>query len=148
MEISNRFLKLYLAAAAWIDLEIITLSQRKTDIMICLISEIQKNDKTNLSTKQKQSHRCRIMATKGERRWRINQEFGINIYTLPCIRQVNSKTPLYSTGNSAFMGKGPRKAWLGIYIYTHDSRGIGTHIYTYIYMIHVVQVHTHIHIYT
>ena len=74
MEISSIFLKLYLAAAAWIDLEIITLSnpererhimislisrkyhtrlshsvrQRKTVIMICLISEIYKDDTNEL----------------------------------------------------------------------------------------------------
>ena len=40
------------------------------------------------------------MVTKGEKvGGGINQEFGINIYTLLYIKQINNKDLLYSTGN-------------------------------------------------
>ena len=39
------------------------------------------------------------MVTKGEREGGINWEIGIDIYTLLCIKQINSKDLLYSTGN-------------------------------------------------
>ena len=38
------------------------------------------------------------MATKGQREGERNQEFGMNIYTLLYIKQIN-KDLLYSTGN-------------------------------------------------
>ena len=42
----------------------------------------------------------KLMVTKGERGWgEINQEFGINRYTLLYIKQINNKDLLYSTGN-------------------------------------------------
>ena len=54
----------------------------------------------NLFTKQKQTHRQnKLTVTKGERVWGgINWEFGISIYTLLRIKQIN-KDLLYSTGN-------------------------------------------------
>ena len=58
----------------------------------------------NSLTKQKQTHRHRenkFMGTKGDTLWGgINQELGINIHTLPYIRQITNKDLLYSTGNS------------------------------------------------
>ena len=39
------------------------------------------------------------MVTKGERGGGINQEFRINIYTLPYIKQIINKDLLYRTGN-------------------------------------------------
>ena len=45
----------------------------------------------------------------------MNWEFGIDIYTLLCIKQVANKDLLYSTGNStqyfvmAYMGKESKK---------------------------------------
>ena len=41
------------------------------------------------------------MATKGESEGGggINWEFGINRYTLLCIKEINNKILLYSTGN-------------------------------------------------
>ena len=52
-------------------------------------------------TKQKQIHRLRkLMVIKEDRRGRgMNQEFGINIYTLLYIKQITNKHLLYSTGN-------------------------------------------------
>ena len=56
----------------------------------------------NLFTKQKQSHRHRKQ-TYGYQRGKgggINEQFGINIYTLLHIKQITNKDLLYSTGNS------------------------------------------------
>ena len=56
----------------------------------------------NLSTKQKQTHRHRKQTYGYHRRkgrGGINWEFGINIYTLVYIKQMNNKELLYSTGN-------------------------------------------------
>ena len=57
------------------------------------------------------------MVTKGESGGcgGIDWEFGINIYTLPCLRHITNKDLLYSTGNSAqysvitYMGKESEK---------------------------------------
>ena len=52
----------------------------------------------------------------------INQEFGINIYTLLCIKQVTNKDLLYSAGNSTqysvitYVGKMTEKEWIYIYV--------------------------------
>ena len=69
----------------------------------------------------------KLMVTKGEM-WRggINQELGINIYTLLSIKQINNKDILYSTGNYiqyfviTYMGKESEKnryTCVNIYIY-------------------------------
>ena len=59
---------------------------------------------------------------------RINQEFGINRYTLLYIKQINNKDLLYNTGNYiqfpiiTYSGKESEKEYMyGIhrYIYTH-----------------------------
>ena len=52
----------------------------------------------SLFMKQKQTHRQKtnLLLQKGEE---INQEFGINIYTLLFVKQINNKVLLYSTGN-------------------------------------------------
>ena len=57
---------------------------------------------TNLLTEQKQTHRHRKQ-TYGCQRGKgggINQEFGSNISTRLCIKQINNKDLLYSIGNS------------------------------------------------
>ena len=52
----------------------------------------------------------------------INQEFGINIYTLPFIKQVNNKDVLYNTGNYiqyliiTYNGKESEKEYIYVYI--------------------------------
>ena len=79
----------------------------------------------NLSTKQKKSHRHRKQ-TYGYQRGKvwggINQEFGINIYTLLYIKQITNKDLLYSTGNStqysvmAYMGKESKKECIYVYV--------------------------------
>ena len=56
----------------------------------------------NLYTKQKQTHRHRKQTygyKRGKRRGGINQDLGINIYTLLYIKQITNKDLLYSTGN-------------------------------------------------
>ena len=75
----------------------------------------------NLSTKQKQSYRCREQ-TYGYQGVRagggINWETGNGIYTLLYIKQITNKDLLYSTGNStqysvmAYMGKESKKEWI------------------------------------
>ena len=63
----------------------------------------------SLLTKQKQTHR--LQKKRGKERGAINKESGINIYTLPYIRQIINKDLLYSTENSiqysviTYMGK-------------------------------------------
>ena len=55
----------------------------------------------NLFTKQKQTPDIenKLMVTKGEAEGGINQEYVINRYILPYIKQINNKDLLYSTGN-------------------------------------------------
>ena len=68
------------------------------------------------------------MVTKGET-WGevINQETGINVYTLLYIKQIVNKDLLYSTKNSTqnsvitYMGKESEKECVCIYIYVSDS---------------------------
>ena len=70
----------------------------------------------NLSTKQKQSYRCRKQ-TYGYQGagWGRNWKIGIDIYTLLYIKQITTKDLLYITGNStqysvmAYMGKKSKK---------------------------------------
>ena len=57
----------------------------------------------NLFTKQKQTHRLRKQTynyQRGKGR-RVNQESGVNIYTLLYIKQITNKVLLYSTENYA-----------------------------------------------
>ena len=52
----------------------------------------------------------------------MNQEIGIDIYTLLYIKQITNKDLLYSTGNStqysvmAYMGKESKKEWIYVYV--------------------------------
>ena len=76
----------------------------------------------NLFTKQKQTHRFRKQTYSYQRgkRWKggINQEVGIDIYTILYIKQVTNKNLMYSTRNSAqytvltYMGKESKKEWI------------------------------------
>ena len=79
----------------------------------------------NLFTKQNRltDFKIKLTVTKGEMwRGRINEEFGINIYTLLYIKQITNKELLYSTGNCTqhsiitYTGKESEKEW--IYVYT------------------------------
>ena len=79
---------------------------------------------------QKLRHRCREQtyghqagkAAGGGDGGVMNWEIGIDIYTLLCIKQVTSKNPLYSTGNSTqysvmtYMGKESKKEWIYVYV--------------------------------
>ena len=62
------------------------------------------------------------MVTKGESGGGINQEFGINIYTLLYIKYITNKDLLYSTENYTqyfvitYMGKESEKEYIYIYI--------------------------------
>ena len=77
----------------------------------------------NLSTKQKQSYRCRkqtygYKGVGGGTNW----EIGIDIYTLLYIKQITNKDLLYSTENStqysvmAYMGKESKEEWIYVYV--------------------------------
>ena len=73
-------------AATWMDTEIIILSevrQRQISYFITYMWNVRDNNTNELYTKQKWTHRHRkqTYVTKGEVGG-INQEFGINIYTL------------------------------------------------------------------
>ena len=65
------------------------------------------------------------MVTKGERGGGINQEFGINRYTLLSTKQINNKVLLYSTGNYiqylviTYNGKESRKEYMYVCVYIH-----------------------------
>ena len=64
------------------------------------------------------------MVTKGNSGGgELNEEFGINIYTLPYIKQVNNKDLLYSAGSYTqylvitYNGKKSEKAYIHTHIY-------------------------------
>ena len=67
----------------------------------------------NFFAKQKQTHKLskQTWLPKGKGGGGINQEVGINIYTLLYIKQIINKDLLYSTGNATqysviiYMGK-------------------------------------------
>ena len=111
-------------AATWIDLEIVILSefcQRKTNIIrYRLYVESKIRVQTNISTKQKQNYRYRKQ-TYGYQGVGINWEFGIDIYILLYIKQINRKNLLHSTGNStqysvmAYMGKESKSGCMYMY---------------------------------
>ena len=79
----------------------------------------------NLFTKQKQTLQTNLpkgkgVAVGGGGRW-INEEVGINTYTLPYVKQIINKDLLYSTRNSTqysvitYMGKESEKEWIYVY---------------------------------
>ena len=80
---------------------------------------------TNLCTKQKQMHKGGIQ-TFGD--WRgklgrgINCGFGMDIYTLPSVKQMTNKALLYSPGNSTqrsvmtCVGKRSNKGQMYVYV--------------------------------
>ena len=82
----------------------------------------------NLFTKQKQAHRHRKQ-TYGYQRGggsRINQEFGIKIYTLLYIKQITNKDLPYSIWDYT---KYPAITYNG-----RESKKEDIHIYIYIYV--------------
>ena len=69
-------------AATWMDLQTIILGEvnRTKTNMISLIRRIWKNDTSELTTEQRETHRLReLMFTRGEG---IDWEFGTDMYTL------------------------------------------------------------------
>ena len=58
------------------------------------------------------------MVTKGEGEKGINQEFGINRYKVPYIKEINNEDLLYGTGNYiqylviTFLGKDSEKEYI------------------------------------
>ena len=87
----------------------------------------------NLFTKQKQTHRHRKQTygyQKGKGVGGINQEFGISRYKLLCIKQINSKVLLCSTGNYIqyivinHNGKESEKEYIDIQIHRYRYRYI------------------------
>ena len=96
-------------AATWMDLEIIILSevsQAEKDKyhIISLLCGIQKNDTNELIYKTEtdsQTLKTNLWLPSEESGGGgINQEIGVNIYTLLYIKQIINKDLLYSTGSS------------------------------------------------
>ena len=73
------------------------------------------------------------MVIKGKRGGGINWEFGINIYTLLYVKQINNKDLLYNTGNYI---QHPITNIMKriIYMSTHTHTHTHTHIYICIYI--------------
>ena len=70
-----------------------------------------------------QTQKNNLTATKGETLvGGINQEFGINMYTLLYIKWITNKDLLHSTGKSiqycviTYMGKESEKEWIYVYV--------------------------------
>ena len=94
--------------ATWVDLDIMILSEvtqaekdkYHTILLICLIQK--KMMQMNLYTKQKYTHRHRKQTYGYQRGYvgrGINEEFGIDINTLLCIKEITYKDIWYTTGN-------------------------------------------------
>ena len=119
-------------AATWMDLEIVILSEvsyteKDKYHDIAYMWNLEKMMiQTNLYTKQKQTHRHRKQTysyQRGKGGWGgINQEFGINIYTLLYMKQITKKDLLYSTGNYTkyfvitYKGKESEKKYIYMYV--------------------------------
>jgi len=79
-------------------------SQTEKQILYHSYVESKKKVKMNLFTKQKETHRHRkqiygYQRGSGKGVGRINQEYGINRSTLPCVKETDNKDSLYNTGN-------------------------------------------------
>ena len=74
-------------------------SQTKTSIIIITYMWNLKSNISKLIYETKRLTENKHMVTKGEGSIGINQEFGINIYTLLHIKQMTNKDLPYSTGN-------------------------------------------------
>ena len=86
--------------------------------------ESKKNDTNELIYKTEtdtQTQKTKLWLPK-EKGGRINQEFGINIYTLLHIKQITNKDLLYSTGNYTshfvitYKGKESEKKQIHMYV--------------------------------
>ena len=63
---------------------------------------LKENDTNELIYKTEidpQTKKTNFQSPKGKRGGGINQEFGVNVYTLLYIKQITNKDLLYSTGN-------------------------------------------------
>ena len=74
-------------------------SQTKTSIIIITYMWNLKSNTSELIYETERLTENKHMVTKGEESIGINQEFGINIYTLLYIKQMTIKDLPYSTGN-------------------------------------------------
>ena len=93
-------------AATWMDLEITILSEVKSDrerqIYVITYMQNLKYDSNELIYKTEtdsQTQKTNLQLPKGKGRGGINQESGINRYTLFYIKQINNKVLQQSTGN-------------------------------------------------
>ena len=90
------------SAATWMELEIVVLSEvgqiEGKYHMTPLISGIKKEMiQMNALTKQKQTHRLREQTYGCQG---IFREFGMDMYTLLCLKWINNKDLLYGTWKS------------------------------------------------
>ena len=89
------------------DLEIIILSEvsqtEKDEYDIAYMQNLKKKKDANeliyKAAIDPQTQETNLWLPKGKEEGGINQEFGINIYTLLHVKQVTNKDLLYSTGN-------------------------------------------------
>ena len=116
-------------AVTWLDLEIIILNEiSQTEKykyhMISLICEIQKNDTNELIYKAEidsQIQKTNSQLPKG-REVGMNQEFGINRYTLLYVKQITNMDLLYSTENTT-----------QYFIITYKGKNLKKNRYVYMY---------------
>ena len=89
-------------AATWIDLETVILGQKEKDKchMISLICRIYDTNEFTYRTEiDSQTQKISLWLPKGKAGLGINQEVGINYYTLLNIKQITNEDLLYSTAN-------------------------------------------------
>ena len=91
--------EIMLFAATRMDLEINNQVKSEKDRHMVSPTHGSKMIQTNLSTKQKQTHRHRKQTYGYQRRGGICQEPGLNVYTLLYIKHVTSEDLSYNTGN-------------------------------------------------
>ena len=103
--------KIGLFVETWMDLEYLIqseVSQKEKNKYRTLmhVCGIQKNGTDELVFRaeiETQMQRTNVWTPKGERGSGKNQETGIDIYTLICIKQITNENLLYSTGNSTLL---------------------------------------------
>ena len=85
-----------LFAATWMDTEIIILRKIPYDITYTWNLKYDTNELIHKTETDLQTQKINLWLPKREGEGGINQEFGINIYTLLYTKQINDKDLLYN----------------------------------------------------